>query len=462
MKKTDCHRKPSFTKKRLLPLLTAFFSLVAVSPAFCMERDSLRLSTFDIDVTPSPGSYLAYGIEKNTWDLGLRARGIVLLGAGRPIALCAVDWIGIGSEGHDAFCAELADALGTSPDRIAVQTVHQHDTPWCNYGAEQLLSQAGLPVTKYDGTFAREVVRRLGKAARESLQEAVSITEVGFGEAMVYQVASNRRIRSAKGDTIITRLSSCSDPVLRNAPEGTIDPVVSVVSFWHNNKPVAILSYYATHPQSYYRTGIANPDFPGLARFLRQLEVPQALHIHFNGAGGNVAAGKYNDGSPENRGILARRLADGMKNAWEGTTRFSVTKEDIRWNVEPVFLPPAAHLWELKDGPPDSLLVKSNAARLAWLLRCERGIKINISCLSVGKIRILHLPGEPFVEFQLAAKSERKDLKVAVAGYGDAGPGYIGTRESYSEGGYETSYVSNVSQEAGDILMEAVRKLLHR
>ena len=47
--------------------------------------------------------------------------------------------------------------------------------------------------------------------------------------------------------------------------------------------PVAVLTYYATHPQSYYRTGLANPDFPGMARDQRQVAtgVP---HIHFNGA----------------------------------------------------------------------------------------------------------------------------------------------------------------------------------
>jgi hypothetical protein len=49
-----------------------------------------------------------------------------------------------------------------------------------------------------------------------------------------------------------------------------------------------VLSYYASHPQSYYRIGTANPDFPGLARFFRQLAVPDALHIHFNGAGTNT------------------------------------------------------------------------------------------------------------------------------------------------------------------------------
>ena len=38
-----------------------------------------------------------------------------------------------------------------------------------------------------------------------------------------------------------------------------------------------MLSYYATHPQSFYRTGIANPDYPGIARFLRQQQVPDLL-----------------------------------------------------------------------------------------------------------------------------------------------------------------------------------------
>ena len=32
--------------------------------------------------------------------------------------------------------------------------------------------------------------------------------------------------------------------------------------------------------------------------------------MHFNGAGGNVAAGKYNDGTQEKRTVLATRLAD--------------------------------------------------------------------------------------------------------------------------------------------------------
>ncbi len=142
---------------------------------------------------------------------------------------------------------------------------------------------------------------------RESLPRAQPVTHLGLGEARVYKVASNRRILGPDGKVRAVRWTATKDPAVRAEPEGTIDPIVSLVSLWNGERPVAVLSYYATHPQSYYRTGLPNPDFPGVARFLRQMAVPEALHVHFDGAGGNIGAGKYNDGSPENRLVLAER-----------------------------------------------------------------------------------------------------------------------------------------------------------
>ena len=45
------------------------------------EATALRLAPFDLDVTPPVGSMMAYDPVKGTWDMGLRARGVVLLGA---------------------------------------------------------------------------------------------------------------------------------------------------------------------------------------------------------------------------------------------------------------------------------------------------------------------------------------------------------------------------------------------
>ena len=80
---------------------------------------TLRIATFDVDATPPLGAMMAYDHVTNCWDLGLRARGIVLLGAGAPIVLCAVDWIGIDNEGHDAFRDALAHPAGTPRQRVA-------------------------------------------------------------------------------------------------------------------------------------------------------------------------------------------------------------------------------------------------------------------------------------------------------------------------------------------------------
>jgi hypothetical protein len=261
------------------------------------------------------------------------------------------------------------------------------------------------------------------------------------------------------------RFTACKDPALRAEPEGVIDPMVSVLSFWNGDKPVAVLSYYACHPQSYYRTGIPSPDFPGIARFFRGQTVPEALHVHFNGAGGNVGAGKYNDGATANRVTLAQRLADGMRRAWQSTQKWPVQAKDVSWTSAPVALPVARHLDEAKlradlatwnpeqyFGTPD---------QLAWVVRCKSGHKIDLTCLGVGALRVLHMPGELLVEYQLAAKKMRPDLKVIMAAYGDYGPGYIGPAVTYEEGGYETNPgSSNVAPEVEAVLMQGMRKLL--
>jgi hypothetical protein len=427
---------------------------------------ALRLATFDVDATPPVGSWMAYDVVTNWWEMGLRARGVVLMGGGEPIVLCAVDWIGIANEGHDAFRNALAEAAGTQPRRVAVHTLHQHDAPECDFSAEKILSEAGLALRQFDGTFQRQVISNLATAVRASLPSAQPITHVGIGEGRVEQVASNRRILGPDGKVRATRWTATQDAAIQAEPEGTIDPMVSLVSFWNEAKPLAVLSYYATHPQSYYRTGVPSPDFPGLARFLRQLTIPSVLHVHFNGAGGNLGAGKYNNGAPENRLKLAQRLAAGMQRAWENTRREPLLPTEIAWRIESVPLPPAKHLSipELEaqlKARAAPFVTGGGATKLAWLRRCQAGHQIDLSCLVLGRVRILHLPGEPFVEYQLAAKALRQDLTVTVAGYGDYAPWYIGTAIAYEQGGYETSpSASNVAPEVEEILLGAFRKLL--
>lgn len=451
--------------------LIFFLGLIAgvnINPAMSQavapkNAGGLQIAVFDVDATPPVGTQLTYDPMINDWDLGLRAKGVVLLGADLPIVICCVDWIGIANDSQDEFKKALAEAAGTVPQRVVVHTIHQHDAPESDFGAEQILKTAGMDPICFESSYARNLIGRLSAAVRTSLKTPRPFTHIGLGKAPVYQVASNRRILGADGKVKATRTSATKDPAVRAEPEGTIDPIVSLISFWNGDKPLAVLSYYATHPQSYYRTGVANPDFPGVARFMRQMAVPDALHIHFNGAGGNITAGKYNDGAKENRLILAQRLEDGMKRAWESTVRDTITAASIKWAVAPLAFKPAENIakleQEMKSKP--STYLANNMSKLVFLRRVQAGKKIDLQCLSLGRARVLFLPGEPFIEYQLAAKAERPDLFVAVAGYGDYATGYIGTKIGYSQGGYETGEASGVTAEAEATLMDGIRKLLH-
>src|SRR5204863_7291465 len=122
---------------------------------------------------------------------------------------------------------------------VAVHTLHQHTAPDCDYSAERILKDAGMSPRQYEGTFQRQVISNLAVAVRESLPRAQPVTQIGLGQAKVEQVASNRRIPGPDGKIRATRYTATEDAALRAESEGTIDPIVSLVSFWNGEQPVA-------------------------------------------------------------------------------------------------------------------------------------------------------------------------------------------------------------------------------
>ena len=99
---------------------------------------------------------------------------------------------------------------------------------------------------------------------------------------------------------------------------------------------------------------------------------------------------------------------------------------------------------------------EGDAYLLRWLKRIDRPIEL--TCLDFGDVLVAHLPGEPFVEYQLKAQALRPDAFVCVAGYGDDGPGYIPTNQAFFEGGYEPTVALAAPSE--ELMVEKLAKLL--
>jgi hypothetical protein len=252
-----------------------------------------------------------------------------------------------------------------------------------------------------------------------------------------------------------------------------IDPMLKTITFAAGEKPVARLHYYATHPQSFYGDPRVSYDFPGIAREALE-QADGACQIYFTGCAGDIAAGKYNDGTPEARRQLADRLLAGMKGAIAATQLAPVGP--VEWRTVPVLLPPKlasnpkeAGLFSLKglhpeqlrsvmNSPSESLNSRIGAARrLAFLNRADKPIML--SGLQLGGVYIVHLPGEPMIEFQLDAQRQRPDSFVAVAGYGEGCTNYICTARAFKEGGYEPT-ASSVAPESESLLKAGIGRVL--
>jgi hypothetical protein len=425
---------------------------------------ALHLATFECDVTPPLGHPLCGGwIEPvRGVDDPLRALGVVLLGMGEPIVLCAVDWCGIRNEAHDVWRKALAHAAHTVPANVAVQCVHPHNAPFADLEAEHLLESVKGAPPSLDLKFHDKAVRQTAAALKASLAKTAKFTHIGIGQAKVDRVASSRRILGDDGKVKYVRYSATKDEKVRAAPEGLIDPWLKTFSFWAGDRPLAALHYYATHPMSYYGDGRVTSDFCGLARDKRRKEDAKVFQVYFTGCAGNITAGKYNDGDKKNRPVLRERIYDAMKAAWKAMVRHEV--KGWKWRIEPLKLAPrkeksfgAEESRKVLENPKESKARRGNAAyQLAWLKRIDRPIEL--TCLDLGKARLLHLPGEPFIEYQLKAQELAKNAFVCVAAYGDDGPGYIPTNKAYFEGGYEpTVALAAPSEEA---LIKALVKLL--
>lgn len=415
-------------------LLTA--SATAAAPA---EEPPFRLATFSADVT-IPLGHRCMGIlprKAERIDDPLEAHGFVLLGSAQPIVLVALDWCELRNGAYDRWRDALAEAAGTTRERVLLSCLHQHDAPVVDTDAQSLLDTVGLQNELCDPAFDETCRHSVVEALRASLTHAKPVTHLGLGEAKVEQVASNRRVLLEGRVTFDRSSASAGNPAFASAPEGEIDPSLKTLSFWNGDAPLLAVHAYAVHPMSFYGRGGVGADFVGLARRRRAADDPTVSQIYLSGCSGDVTAGKYNDGSAAMRPLLADRLHAAMRRAWDATRRVPLTTAEFRcakaalpFHEAPAFTR-AAMETTLRDPSAQTADRILAAMGLASIDRIER--PIDVPCVDFGPAQLLLLPGESFVGYQLHAQSLRPNSFVFCIGYGECWPGYIPTQAAFDD-----------------------------
>ena len=247
------------------------------------------------------------------------------------------------------------------------------------------------------------------------------------------------------GKVALVRLSATKkDSPQQTEPEGTKGPMLKTVTFWNGEHKLAALPYCATHPMSDYNDSVVTHDFVGIARE-RRTHDDGLPHIYLTGGGGNIAAGKYNDGSTASRVQLGERLHAAMVASAHAEKRTPLPR--IEWRTRPVLLKAnpdfsGERMMKVVENTAMSPALRIGAAvRVAFIRQSVAGVPIHFTSLHLGDdVRLLHLPGESFVEDQLFAQQQNPAAFIANASYGDGAPGCIPLEKSFTEGGYEPSW----------------------
>ena len=446
---------------RLILGILRFVSCMAgvMCVTVCVAAEpALELGTFQADVTPQVGAGPCVGSmpKVETIEHPLELRGIVLKAHGAVYVIAAVDFCGICNRSDETIRQAMANAAGTTLERVSLQSLHQHTAPILDADAVRLLHGDPSPELSRHLRFTDFVATQASQAIVATLPRLREVSRIDGSRAMVDRVASNRRVPQADG-SIAVRASLTRELDVRNAPEGLIDPWLRTLTFFHEtgetSQPLVQLHYYATHPQTFYGDARISWDSVGMARD-RMEKKSGTFQIYFTGCAGNVTLGKYNDGSRVAREQLSGRLFDAMLHSSSAPidTRVNLSTlkpDEIRWDIAQIpftvretgtFEP---ELLKRQLSPDQPVSTRLTAAMFSGFgQRLRDGYIANATRLRIGSIDIVNLPGEPFVEFQLFVQQVApQGTFPCIAGYGECGVWYYGPDQIFQDrGGFEQTW----------------------
>lgn len=418
----------------------------------------MKLTSFHVDVTPPVGAPLAY-ITNERIDSPVYVRGIILEQNDLRVVLVACDFIYIWGDAWLEWRAALAEAAGIPPEQVLLHSVHQHDSLWIAPQMNEFLAPAGKLAV--DEEYCRTTLGRVAHAVKKAVAgKWKRVTQVVAAENRVWGLASNRRIIGPDGKYQAPRFSMCQDEALRALPVGRIDPLLRTLGFaGKDDKLLAALHFYASHPMAAYMRDGVSSDVPGVAlEHAARRTSKKIQQLYFTGCAGNVTFGKYFTGDKEESlKLLGKRLGKAMT---ENIKRLhpvpggslDLAKHEVEWP----FPPDLADSSRQKELKPGCAMARRVVAR-----DMEKWRNALLQRLSFGpQTHLVSFPSEVCVEYQLYAQSLVPEHFVACAAYANAIYHYIPTAHMYEEGGYEPN-ASLATPEVEHRLKDGIAALLN-
>ena len=427
------------------------------------------------DITPPAGTHLSgsgcgeHRPARTVLD-PLFAKAIVFEAGDRRLCIVTLDVTIIIGDYTQRIRAGISAATGIPPDAIMVHAIQTHSAPSLgHFMLDPDFPLETTPETEYlrgaesaYGELAAEAAVRAAVEAGDRLQPV----RVGTSRGILGGLAFNRRGVRRDGTIMMPKPTGRENQPLGITDlcylEGPMDPEVGVCCVQGlDMQPLALLLHYTCHPvnvfghrDTYYAV---SADWPGAwARESQKAFGDALVPLVLNGCCGNLNPWHPFDPDcrPDHR-RMGRELA-AMSERVVQDMQFSPSAV-LDGRIEHVALPyrdisperrqEVAQILARNPQPPraengevDPQWFSAASTRSVDLCRQrEPEFSYEIQLLRIGDLAIVGLPGEPFVEGQLAIKTSSAAPYIFPAHLTSHYVGYLPTREAYARGGHEAN-----------------------
>lgn len=437
--------------------------------------DQLHAGAAMIDITPPPGTHLAgsgageHRPAQSVMD-PLYAKAIAFAAGGQRVVMVVLDLTIVTGDYSERIRAEIGARTGIASEAVMVAVTQTHSAP----GLGHFMLDPDFPLAlAAEDEYIRGSQNAYGdQAAAAAVAAAVEAVDklqparMGLGRGVVGDLAFNRRGIRRDGTIAMPKPQGRErqpfgiDDICYL--EGPMDPEVGVCCIQDLDlKPIAFMLHYTCHPVNAfgnpqtYRAVTA--DWPGAwSKNMRAAFGEDVVPLVVNGCCGNI--NPWHPFDPECRPDhlrMGRELAE-MSERIVHNMGFA---EDVALacKTEEIGLPyreiPAERQREIdeilaKDPQPpraesgevDPRWFRAASTKSIEYCRARAAeFAYEIQVFRVGDLGVVGLPGEPFVEGQLALKERSPAPFLFPAHMSCHYVGYLPTRAAYERGGHEAN-----------------------
>lgn len=389
-------------------------------------ESNLRAGSAKTDITPAEtDGVMVTGHRRMVHGVRdpLRA-GVLLLDDGETkAAIVTLDTIGAWEEMVKLARERIEKEAGVPAANIMVAASHNHSGP----------------AFEADSKWGRELIDKLGSAARQAAGEMRPVT-IGYGEDRISFSINRRKVIDGRA-------------VVRLNPEGPNDQRVKVLRFDDGRSltPLAVVMHAVCHPCFFtwgdkgsapYPTGYPkmSADFPGEAQsFVEMCYAQQTSALFLQGCAGDIRP---------NLPGYPYRCADEADIQWAGRDLGAAVVRALAGNVTREQLSKRSSYYAIRV-----------ANSVVSLPGKEGRITAELQALKIGPYLLLTMPGEPMVEYGFKLERAIADRAVPIiVGYANGNLGYIATADAHGVGGYEPTR-SKLAPEAETVILAELGRL---